>query len=57
MMMITGKKAGMVSVDGKFPCAIWRKGVRQQVKCQSCTNQQTDIAEDCPSMELNGRSP
>ena len=30
--------------DGKF-------------KCQTCANQQTDIAEDCPGTKLNGQSP
>ena len=30
--------------DGKF-------------KCQTCENQQTDIAEDCPGTKLNGQSP
>ena len=23
-------------------------------KCQTCGNQQTDVAEDCPGIELNG---
>ena len=54
-MMTTSDKAGKVPLEGKFPCAICRKGVREQVKCQSCKNQQTDI-EDCPSMELNSQS-
>ena len=25
-------------------------------KCQSCANQQVNIAEDCPGIELNGQS-
>ena len=25
-------------------------------KCQSCANQQTNIAEDCPGVELNNQS-
>ena len=26
----------------------------RKFKCQTCANQQTDIAEDCPDIELNG---
>ena len=34
---------GKLKEDGKF-------------KCQTCANQQTDIAEGCPGTKLNGQS-
>ena len=35
--------AGRVKEDGKF-------------NCEACANQQTDIAENCPGIKLNGQS-
>ena len=58
--MIGIKSAGKLE-ESKFPCAVCRKlaGINSifcKFKCQTYANQQTDKAEDCPGIELNGQS-
>ena len=84
-MKLSIENAGKVTIEGKFPCAVCRKGIgsnsilcqfckcrvhkrcsgiritpppprNSKFKCQSCANQQVNIAEDCPGIELNGQS-
>ena len=79
-MMISSENSVKFTEEGKFLCAIWRKGVgsnlsqfckcwvhmrcrdirdkqkdESKFKSQSCPNQQIDIADHYPGIELNGQ--